>query len=254
MTRTADVSSYDNLLLAGAWLPVTAAVLFANASAERCADAFVNGVRGSAVVRLYGSPLKSTRVTSSSLEGILSSLLPLELGNSRRNLIVPTANAEWSAIFDSTWRGQDPQSAMTWLTVSGIESVSVTDIPYTRGGDSGLGLFGVRKIEMYELDANGERIGHSLGVRMVSERRWEVVQPSGEFPVGNVWDPTARRVSERFTHSHLVKMTARFGLRPFDDDFYAPDGEAILVERTDPIPADEVTFTLDKARYRALTD
>ena len=73
------------------------------------------------------------------------------------------------------------------------------------------------------------------------------MDPIPPFPVGNIWDPTAKRILDRFTHEHLVE-TALFGLRPFDEDFYVPERRALIVERTDPIQPDERTFTLAQAR------
>lgn len=236
------------LLLGGRWLPVTARVLFVNATTERCADTLLNGVRGRHVREHYGHPLRVRPVKASSLDGLLRTLLPLEAPTPRRRLLLPTADSEWTAMFDSAWRGQDPQSPMVWFSVAGIESVSVVDIPHTYDYPSNRGFYGARKIEMYELARDGEAIGHSLGVRTVNTRQWEVVEPSGQFPVGNVWDPTARRIPDRFTHEHLAEMTTRLGLRPFDEDFYAPDGQGLIVERTDPIQSDESTYTLAQAR------
>ncbi|WP_167046584.1 hypothetical protein [Salinibacterium sp. ZJ454] len=43
-------------------------------------------------------------------------------------------------------------------------------------------------------------------------------------------------------------MTSRFGLRPFDEDFYAPDGHGVVVERTDPLEPSYRTVTLAQAR------
>lgn len=58
----------------------------------------------------------------------------------------------------------------------------------------------------------------------------------------------AKRIPDRFTHEHLAEMTGLFGLRPFDADFYAPDGRGLIVERTDPVPPGELAYTLGQAR------
>ncbi len=137
---------------------------------------------------------------------------------------------------------------MTWLGMDGVESVSVTDVPHSVTSSSNRGFYGVRKIEMYELGIGDGPIGHSPGVRTASSRKWEVIEPNGSFPIGNVWDPPARRVQNRFTHEHLVEMTGRFGLRRFDRDFYAPEGVGLMLERTDPVQSYQRTFTLAQAR------
>ena len=242
-------SEYQHqLLLEGSWLPVTGCILFVKAPADRCADILVNGVRGAHVRSFYGHPLRIRRVEGRSLAELLATLLPLELPENRRTLFLPTANPEWTAMYMSDLRGHDPQSAMAWFAVAGVESVSVTDQPNNYDAATRQGFSGVRKIEMYELPPPGGRIGHSLGVRVADSSRWELVRPSIPFPVGNIWDPMAKRISERFTHEHLVEMTGLFGLRPFDEDFYAADGQGVIVERTDPAQSDEQTFTLAQAR------
>jgi hypothetical protein len=236
------------LLLGGAWLPMTGCVLFVKASTDRCVEILVSGVRGDYVRSLYGHPLRIRPVAGRSLADLFGTLLPFDLPENRRSLFLPTASPEWTAMLTSDWREHDPQSAMVWFAVAGVESVSVTDVPNDYDSATKRGFAGIRKIEMYELPSHGGRIGHSLGVRTADSSRWELVQPSRPFPVGNIWDPTAKRIPDRFTHEHLVEMTGLFGLRPFDEDFYAPDGQGVIVERTDPVQSDERTFTLAQAR------
>ena len=101
---------------------------------------------------------------------------------------------------------------------------------------------------MYEIRQPGDAVGRTLGVRAINRRQWEVAGGTGEFPVGNVWRPDAIRVSDRFTHEHLLQMAERFGLHPFDEDFYAPDRTGIIVERTDPVDGEQRLTTLAQAR------
>lgn len=151
-------------------------------------------------------------------------------------------------MFESSRRAPDLTSAMAWFAVAGIESVSVTDFPNSWNTKEQLGWSGVRKIEAYEIVPDRQEIGHSLGVRLTDSNRWELVEPHAPFYGGAVWDPTARRVPDKFTHQHLADTAAMHGLHPFDEDFYAPEGHGIIVERTDPIEPGTPSYTLAQAR------
>lgn len=234
------------LLLGGAWLPVTATILFVHAPVDKCVRTLLGG-RGEHVRKTYGKPLVPKRV-SGSLPELLANLVPLDSIEDRRYLFLPTADAAWTAMFGSTWRGFDPHSAMSWFATARIESVMIRDIPNTYDYALDKGFYGERKIESYEIPTQGEPIGHSLGVRVSEPRKWELVSPSAEFRVGNVWNPEAKRIPDRFTHDHLGEMAERFGLRPFDESFYAPQQSGVLVSRTDPPGPDERLISLAEAR------
>jgi hypothetical protein len=238
------------LLLGGRWLPVTGRILFINAPVEHCADELVLGARGRFLEQEYGHPLTRRNVTADSLDGLLSTLLPLEAPVDRRTLLLQTARPEWTAVFTSHWRGQDHVSPMKWFSASGISSVAIIDIPHTPTRVGGPTFYGHRAIQMYEILPSGERRGHSLGVRAANNRTWDWVHypESPPFPSGSVCDPDARRVTDRFTHEHLLEMAALYGLRPADEDFYAPDGTGIIVERTDPMQPGQRTYSLAQAR------
>jgi len=210
------------------------------AALDQCIDTIVRGVRGDHVRRTFGKPLKAKPVLGDFPE-FLANLVPLDSVDDRRNLFLPTADANWTAMFGSTWRGFDPHSAMSWFAVAGIESVQITDIPNTYDYALDKGFYGERKIESYEIPIEGEPIGHSLGVRVSEPRKWELVSPSASFRVGNVWNPEAKRIPDRFTHDHLSEMASRYGLRPFDEDFFAPQGRGVIVARTDlPMPEERL--------------
>lgn len=242
------------LLLGGAWLPVTDCVLFINAPADRCVDELMNGVRGVHVLEHYGYPMQQRDVRAHSLPGYLETLLPLDGAEARKYLFLQTENPEWTAMFTSDWRGQDPSSPMAWFAQGRIATVSIEDAPHTPGLPGYQASFGIRKIQMYEIPERGEPIGHTLGVRAVNTKAWEVAGGLNEFPVGNVWSPDAKRVTDRFTHEDLVEMASRFGLHPYNEAFYAPGGQGILVERTDPTPPDWPIISLAQARGEAPTN
>ncbi|WP_167046581.1 hypothetical protein [Salinibacterium sp. ZJ454] len=186
MNPRASEAYQDRLLLDGAWMPVTSTVLFVNAHLARAVDALVNGVRGSLLREHYGSPLRARPVKGRSLTALLEELLPLEVGNPRRILLLPTSNPEWTAYFDCRARGMDPSSPIMWFLQAGIQSLNVTDSPHTYDPATDRGAYGERKIGMFEIDSDGTEIGHALGVRAMNTRKWAVIEPDREFPVGNV--------------------------------------------------------------------
>ncbi|GGL05298.1 hypothetical protein GCM10007382_26510 [Salinibacterium xinjiangense] len=247
MTERSSDKYASRLLLEGEWLPVTSTILFIHAPVEHCVETLVSGVRGVHVRREFGKPLVPETV-SGSLPALLANLVPLDSSQDRRNLLLATADASWTAMFGSNWRGFDPHSAMSWFGAARIETVAISGIPNAYESALDKGFYGERKIESYEIPSEGEPVGQSLGVRMSEPRKWELVSPSASFRVGNVWNPAAKRITDRFTHDHLSEMANRYGLRPFDADFFAPEGSGVLVSRTDAPQPDESLISLAIAR------
>ena len=142
-------------------------------------------------------------------------------------------------------------SPMLWLRAGSIETVSVTEIPHRPRLPGLRASYGSRKLATYEIipsDPPTSR-GHVVSVKYLESGRWGLnADPDDPFPVGLVYDPHARRVQDRFSHEHLLEMTRRYGLRPFDEDFYPPDGDAYLIERTDPLTPRDVPISLAQAQ------
>ena len=248
MRDKARVAYESKLLLQARWAPVTNCVLFVRATPTGAVEALRDGPRGQYVFETTGARLRSQSVAASSLEGLFEALLPLEGPIGRRQMFVPTGNPDWSAMFTSDWRGQDAQSPMRWFANVGIESAAISDTVHAPDADGYRASYGQRKIEMYEIGADGTPVPKTLGVRAANKRTWEVAGGEVEFAVGNVWEPTATRVSNRFTHEHLAEMAARLELRPFDEDFYLPANEAVLLERTDLMAGEWMFASLAQAR------
>lgn len=238
-------------LLGGRWRPTTESILFANAPAARVVDEFLHGVRGRHVMNEFHSPLKATEVPHGTLDDRFNTLLPFDRVESRRLLVLATANPQWSAIFGSGWRGLDGISPLSWLTVGGIQGVLIEDAPHRPRAAPPNGSYGIRRMQTYELVPGADKTAHphAIVARAESARKWEVrANPDDPFPVGIVWDPDAKRIQDRFTHAHLVEMARRYGLRPFDEDFYPVNGDAFLVSRTDEDPLDSTRLTMEQAR------
>jgi len=214
-----------HLLLGGVWLPVTSVIVFANASVEAC----VAGLES--IRRIDGDVLfTSRRVHGDDVSSLLSRLLPLEAGQSTKQLFMNTTDPDWTAVFDSNWRGLEPWWLMKGLASAGITSVAVWDSPHTVSLVSNEGFYGIRAFTTAQPSGADEPNWGSIRVRSASLRTWELDGPGG-FPLGLDWDSDARRIPDKFTHGHLVSMAARYGLRPFDEDFYAPDHTGVIIDR-----------------------
>lgn len=236
------------LLLGGDWLPVTSCVVFAKSSSEECARELAQGVRGKKYRELSGGHPMSTRaVSGATLEELLASLLPLQNVGGTKFLMLATAEPEWTAVFDCGWRGFDPNGFTSWLAVGGIDTITFWDSPHTIRSGTQKGFYGIRGVIIASAIRGEAPIRSGIRVRAANLRTWELDGPFGsdtEFD----WDPDAVRVPEHFTHDHLVSTAARYGLRPFDENFYAPDGKGIIVEEpVDPFGALRYT-TLAAAR------
>lgn len=247
----------DQLLLRGAWRPVTDRILFARATPERIFDVIVNGARGQRVLADYGSPLVASDVPPGALPDRLSAILPLNSTESRHYLLLATANPEWTAIFGSWWRWFDAHSEMMWISRQGIETVYISETPHRPQPREGFPSYGHRFIQAFDQIPGDLPLanGRAIIVGAIGTSRWELSgDPELPFRVGMVWDPEAPRIRNKFTHEHLVEMARRYGLRPFDEDFYPTTAKAILIRRTDPLPADQHEVTLAQAQGLEPTD
>ena len=84
------------LLLGGVWLPVTSTIVFAKASVEECM------AYGESLRRADGGAIFTDRqVHGDDLASLLSRLLPLEAGQSTKQIFMTATNRAWTAVFDS---------------------------------------------------------------------------------------------------------------------------------------------------------
>ena len=247
--RTATERSYEEkLLLRNSWAPVTTTMFFARAPAAAAARALVTSVRGRYLLESTGKPLVARDVRGDSLEGLLQHLLPLDGGDTHKYLFLQTANPEWTAVFDSAFSviGGEAGAAL-WVAMNGVECVTVSDSGDRRDYPNRHGSWAHRSITNFEPRA-GERPDVHWTRTGRDERAWYFVE--GNLRVGTASEPTARG-GKKFTHEHLAELTSRFGLRPFDEDFYAPNGVGVLV--THPDPSTFRTYSLAQARGGSCT-
>jgi hypothetical protein len=68
-----------------------------------------------------------------------------------------------------------------------------------------------------------------------------------QFLVGKVWDETARRVADRFTHARMVEAVSDSGCARSTPTSTPRTAWCLILERTDPQAALERAFTLAQA-------
>jgi len=247
-----DRAGWDKLLLGGRLFPITSTWAFFNDDVQACVDSFVAG-RGRVIYERTGCRVTVRRIEGPTLEDILLQLLPLTSGITRKYLFLPTAAPEpWTAFVKNDWRGADVQGELIAFACRGVTGVSVSEFPNNYDRATNFGYWGQRKMEVAYPHGDFDYEGHSLGVRVNDSARWEMVGLGEPYPTPfpDPTDYTARRIPDRFTHEHLAQGAAHFGLRPFDEDFYAPQGWGILVEDPEPRqPHWDDDITLDQAQH-----
>ncbi|MFS0704453.1 hypothetical protein AB6N23_08020 [Cellulomonas sp. 179-A 9B4 NHS] len=177
-------------------------------------------------------------------------LEPLTSGVRPRELVVATANPEWTAVVDCGFPHGDPVSTVGHLARAvAVEGVVVTSVPASHGAGGRTARRGARQLQLFAPTAT-EFLNYVRSVSVVQyEGRWRF-DANGE--VQEFEDRQAyerRKVGERFTSSMLVGYAAALGLRPFDDDFYP--GPGVLVRSPAPSRPGLLVLSLREARQRA---
>lgn len=232
----------DATLWADRFAPVTSKIGFLRASLEEATAAFSSWRRD-----IYGT----VRVEHlpGGLRDHVSALEPLTKAVRPRELLVATADPEWTAVFDCGYFGGDPIASVGHLTRTlGREGVVVASIPASpvpAGSSSSPGMYGARQLEMFAPHPT-----HFLNyVRSISVaqdgRRWRfdangVVQ---EFEDLDAY--RRRRIQERFTSEMLIAYSAALGLKPFDEEFYP--GPSVLL-RNPAVPPAGYASSLQEVR------
>lgn len=234
MTQMTRSARPDRYLLDGAWLPVTRGFTFLNADVTQCAQLMVDW-RGAATAELTGASLQIRRVDGT-LPELLSALLPLVVSVPQRYLFLPTRHREpWAAFVDNNWKGTEAGPYATGFAAqpNGVRAVGLLDCPQTYDSRTDAGDFDVRRAVIAEPDPES-RFGYrggSVGVQVgESGRRWELQPPTPDWPLPDPIDYAARRVADKFSQAGLNEVAAHYGIRMADEDFYAPDGWALVVE------------------------
>lgn len=242
MRRSLAAEEEAGQLFGGRWLPVTTHLTFLEGSVEDLVECFL-GFRGPRVLELTGGHPLRVRPVTGDLEGLLEKLEPLDLESGpRRYLFIPCAaptapGVPWTCLLDNNWRGTDRGIASPF-TFRGFRSVSISSSPCTWDRATNRGFYGIQEFGMYWADPeHGYQgiSGRSVGIAQFETiRKWDFVDHGEPLPFEDLQRYTARRVRDRFDQQLLVRYAAAVGLRPFDEDFYAPDRSAVIVEHTEP--------------------
>ncbi len=234
------------LLLEDRWAPVTSTMGFLELGAEQAAQAFATWQRGLMISR--GLTVEVIPV-SGTLEQVLSCLLPLSGGATRRYLFIPTRSA-WTAYIENGWTGTDAASPMGYMAERlSIRGLRVVAVPHTLRKDGG-GRYGAVMLDVFGPRQPGKSLNYVRSIYASNDGgRW-VFGHSGEpFPFEQVELYQARRVRDRFTFEMLKDYLRHLGLAPFEEDFYLPEGSrAWLVQKTGPFTTVGREYTLEEAR------
>lgn len=215
---------HSGLLFSGAWGPITQAVGLLRATPEHAVTSFVEWKRP--LVAEYGAMMRRREVTGG-LDELLAALLPLQSPQPDRYLLLPTANPEWTAVYDNDRMGSEPHSLTAALHRQfGFETIEIVSIPHTITPDRMRGKYG--RVAFVYHHATGER-----WVRAMNDGRWRFGTVGDPLPFEDLQAYQRPRHQDRFTHRMLVDYLAALDLHPFDVDFYAPSGVGTIVEELD---------------------
>lgn len=178
----------------------------------------------------------SVSSVSGNFEDALQALLPM-YAYATKFLIVPTTG-DWTALFTNSYVARERIEELDPVAYEALKCVAVTvcAIPDTRLGDP--------------RDSKGRQYHTSLnitdpktGVPPCYELRRVVACDSSLFVVNWFFKEegtvqpfekpehySAKKKKDRFTPELLNEYLLAMDIRAFDDDFYMPDGKAIVVE------------------------
>jgi hypothetical protein len=234
------------LLLEDRWAPVTSTMGFLELGAEQAAQAFATWERE--VMTPRGITVEVLPV-SGPLEQALSSLLPLNGGETQRHLFIPTRSA-WTAYVSSQWTGTDAVSPMRSMARRlSIRCLRVVAVPHTLRKNQGV-RYGAVMLEVYGPEQPGKISNTVRALAAANDGgRWVFEQSGEPFPFEQVEQYQARRVRDRFTFEMLKDYLRHLGLAPFEEDFYLPpDTCAWLIQKTGPFATVGREYTLEEAR------
>jgi hypothetical protein len=185
---------------------------------------------------------------SGPLPRLVRRLEPLTGGSRARELLVATADAEWTAYLDCSLGGTDADSAVGHLcTVLGCTGLAVTAVPHTHGKRGGMGgrYGGVQLTLFGPLQTDFLNYVRVLSVTHDGNRwRFDATGTQQDFETPERY--TTRKIRDRFTSDTLAEYCAALGVRPFDEDFYGPD--ALLLTSAVQTAPDGKVMTIEQAQ------
>lgn len=201
--------------------PLTWEVGFLETSAEQAAAGFARW-------RRQLGPLEE-RDVHGDLPSLLCGLSPVTDGEPNRFLFVNTGE-DWTAFFDNLAYGTDSFGPMSVLArdlrVRAVKARWVPDAagsPVERRGSVIFELFGAEETAFL----NTERV---VAV-MHDGDRWTFDEVGTPLPFEHLDAYRANRKRDRFSPEMLDEYLRALGIRMFDEEFYAPDHRARLIEK-----------------------
>lgn len=228
-------------LLGGAYRPTTESILFLETSPIESAEWL------EAWIGRHGEPgrfrRRRTRVRrrriSGGLTDALPRLVPLTQRAIRRRLIVPT-RSPWVAYFDNSISGTDPSPLSHFASELSCRAVRV-------GCSADATIFELYGSEEHD-GAFGVPTNWVRHVYAMNDGYWTFEAAGNAQPFERPERYDERRIRDRFTPELLRSYLAALGIRAFDEDFYMPDREALLVEEDLPLYRNERTWSFEEVQ------
>lgn len=175
----------------------------------------------------------------------LRSLEPLVGGARPRKLLVGVGN--WTAYFDNSLRGTDPESPIGHISrTAPCSGVQILTAPHTIGLHGNEGRAGGLLFRLFG-PLEGEFLNYVRTVSVIWDgTRWvfDAVGTPQAFEETERY--TARRVRERFTSDMLERYCQALGLDVFNHTVYGP--KAVLFHTDVQLPENPVVMSLEEAQ------
>ena len=218
-------------LLGGVYRPATKSILFLEVSPVRFADWLEQWLRSHS----EGGRVRRRHLTGA-LSDALQHLAPLTAVAIRRRLIVPTRSS-WAAYFDNSILGTDPSPLAHFSSELSCRAVRMCC-------DAEATIF-----ELYGAEEREGRYGvPTTWIRHVyamNDGYWTFDAAGEQQPFERPERYAERHIRDRFTPGMLRSYLAALGIRAFDEDFYMPNGEALLIEKDIPLYRRERAWTFE---------
>lgn len=223
-----------------AFAPITSAIGFLRSDADSTVKALVEWRR-----RLH--PSVEVAELATPMPQALLSLEPLTTRVSPREIVVQTADPQWSAHFTCGLPFPDPMPAASYLSMTmGVQGASVTCIPDNPTATRSLtsGPYGARMFELYS-PVPTDFVNTVRSVAVVQDgRRWEFVAAGTPQDFEEPAAYRRLRVRERFTVSMLSRYARAIGVDALSGDFYS--GRSLVLTSATGEPG--VSLSLEQAR------
>ena len=237
------------LLLDDALAPVTSEFGFVESEPAKVADWFRQWDESNQVGRGVGV---NRRVVTGTLPELLRSLEPLTSVERRRTLFMAT-QGPWTAYFDNGWRGGDAAMLSEVALELGCRALRVVAVPDSMGVKAPKlkkGRYGATMLEVFG-PAQTAFLNYVRSIVSSNDGdRWVFEQSGEPMPFEDLAAYRARSVRDRFTPVLLDRYLKALGVRAFEEDFYAPERTAFLVEREGPVAADLEEYSIADVQSR----